>query len=107
MADPNPYTADRVHYVDDGYLITAVYVADPDRDPVEAVEAPPAVEPGAWPPREQIIATATKYFQSRGDSLSGWVVSSDHNHTGPYPNKKVAREELEDAVRDHFERYTN
>jgi len=96
-----PYNAENVQYVDEGAIVTAVWVSDPAIDPAEALEN---ILRRDLPYEVEVIAEATRFYKKEGAGFSGWVVSSHGglNYGDSVPNKRQAMKELCRAVAECF-----
>jgi len=102
-----PYNAANVAYVDQGTVITAVWVSDPAIDPAEALDK---ILHRDLPYEVEEIAEATRFYKSEGATFSGWIIrqASNGNHsTEPIANKRAAMKELRGWVEGYFERRGN
>jgi hypothetical protein len=100
-ATRRPYSAENVQYVDDGLIVTAVWVSDPAIDPAEALEN---ILRQDLPYEVEVVAEATRFYKSEGAGFSGWVVSSHGglNYGDSVPNKREAMRHLRWTVADRF-----
>jgi hypothetical protein len=98
-----PRDAEHVKIVDNGTIVTAVWVSDPSIDPAEALEN---ILRSDLPYEVEVIAEATRFYKREGASFSGWVVSSSGglNYGDPIPNKRAALRDLRYAIAAYFER---
>lgn len=98
-----PYNAENVQYVDEGNIITAVWVSDPAIDPAVALEN---VLCQGLPYEVEVIAEATRFYKKEGAGFSGWVVSSHGglNYGDSIPNKRQAMKHLGWTVAECFTR---
>lgn len=96
-----PYNAENVQYVDEGLIVTAVWVSDPAIDPAEALEN---ILHRDLSYEVEVVAEATRFHKSEGAGFSGWVVSSHGglSYGDSVPNKRQAMRELRWAVADRF-----
>lgn len=96
-----PYNAENVEIVDEGPLVTAVWVSDPTIDPADALEN---ILNSDLPYEVEVIATATRFLKKEGAGFSGWVVHSGHDYTDSIPNKRAAMAALRDSINEYFVR---
>lgn len=98
-----PYDAEHVQIVDEGTIVTALYIPDPEqaKDPQAVLDAPPTMD-SAW--EVEIVAEATRFYKKDGADFSGWIVRSRQDYTDPIPNKRAAMTHLRDAIADYFTR---
>lgn len=103
QATHRPYNAKSVQYVDQGTIVTALYIPDPQQaeDPAHVLEN--ILDRSKYESVE-IVAEATRFYKSEGADFSGWVVRCNQNPSDPIPNKRDAMRELRWAVADYFER---
>ena len=97
-----PYTAENVQYVDEGFIVTAVWVSDPTIDPTDALEnvLRQDLDYEVVP-----IAEATRHFRHEGADFSGWIISRGNDYsTTPIPRKRDALKELRGWVEGYFTR---
>lgn len=98
-----PYNAENVQIVDQGLVMTALYIPDPEqaKDPKYVLEH---ITDSRYAGVE-VVAVATRHFKTEGASASGWFIRSglDHGSEG-YPNKRDMREALRLTIRDYFAR---
>ncbi|MGY5634206.1 hypothetical protein ACW7N6_38340 [Streptomyces sp. UC1A3] len=97
-----PYNAANVQYVDQGSIVTAVWVSDPAVDPAEALDK---ILHRDLPYEVVQIAEATRFFRTEGAGFSGWIITrgSDYS-TEPIKRKPDALEELRGWVEGYFTR---
>lgn len=98
-----PYSAKGVRYVDQGTIVTAVWVSDPAVDPAEALDK---ILHTDLPYEVEVIAEATRFYKREGASFSGWIISQPSNgnyNTEPIPNKRQAAAALREWVKGYFE----
>lgn len=98
-----PYNAENVQYVDDGLIVTAVWVSDPTIDPAVALENVLCQD---LPYEVVVIAEATRFYKKEGAGFSGWVVSSHGglNYSDAIANKREAMKHLGWTVAECFTR---
>lgn len=97
-----PFNAENVQLVDDGLIVTAVWVSDPTVDPAVALEK--NLYPNL-PYEVVVIAEATRHFKCEGASFSGWIVSCGNDYsTVPISRKRDAINELRGWVEGYFTR---
>lgn len=96
-----PYNAANVQIVDEGAIVTAVWVSDPTVAPAVALEN---ILNRDLPYEVEVIATATRFLKKEGAGFSGWVVHSGHDYTDPIPNKPAAMAALRDSINEYFVR---
>lgn len=92
-----PYDAKHVRIVDQGNIVTAVWIADPElaKDPAAALDGP-----AYWTDDVEVVAKATRFYKREGADFSGWVVGS----SDPIANKREALRELRRCITDRFTR---
>lgn len=96
-----PYDAKNVQYVDQGFIVTAVWVSDPAIGPAEALENILRTD---LPHEVEVVGEARRFYKSEGADFSGWVVRSGLDYSDPIPNKREAMKHLRWAVADRFTR---
>lgn len=95
-----PYNAANVQIVDEGNIVTAVWVSDPTVDPAEALDK---ILHRDLPYEVEVIAQATRFYKKEGAGFSGWVVGSGHEYSDRIANKREAMKHLRWAVVERFE----
>lgn len=97
-----PFSAENVQYVDDGLIVTAVWVSDPAIDPAVALENSLRQD---LPYEVVQIAEATRHFKREGADFSGWIISLGNDYsTTPIAQKRDAVKELRGWVEGYFTR---
>ncbi|MFF4576898.1 hypothetical protein ACFY15_00575 [Streptomyces sp. NPDC001373] len=96
-----PYNAENVRIVDEGAVVTAVWVSDPTIDPSAALEN---ILRRDLPYEVEVIAEASRFYKRDGADFSGWVVAGNGGNSDGIPNKREAMKNLGYAIRDHFTR---
>lgn len=96
-----PYDAEHVAIVDMGRTVLALYIPDP-----EQAKDPRAVADNITAPEYadvEVVATATRCYQTEGATASGWFIRSglDSGSEG-YPNKGAMREALNLTISGYF-----
>ncbi|GAA2694388.1 hypothetical protein GCM10010400_69950 [Streptomyces aculeolatus] len=96
------YNAANVQYVDEGLIVTAVWVSDPTIDPAVALEN---ILRRDLPYEVVQVAEATRHFKREGADFSGWIIScgNDYN-TEPIARKRDAIKDLRLQVESYFAR---
>lgn len=85
-----------VQYVHRNGSVTAVWIGDEElrKNPRKVLENPELF----FRDDVEIIAEATRYYQSDGSAFSGWVVSTSGSYSDPIPNKELMLEQLKYVV---------
>lgn len=97
-----PFNAENVQYVDDGLIVTAVWVSDPAIDPTVALEN---ILHRDLPYEVVQIAEAARHFKREGADFSGWVISRGNDYSDlPIARKRDAIKALHNWVEGYFER---
>ncbi|MFJ5951399.1 hypothetical protein [Streptomyces noursei] len=103
-AATRPYDAAHVQIIHEPGQVTALYIPDPEmaRDPRTVLDAMAS----EWRKYEdvEVVAEATRFYQSQGASFSGWVIRSGPHHGDPIPNKREAMAQLRYVIDDYFTR---
>ena len=103
QATRRPYGAEHVQIVDQGLVMTALYIPDPEqaKDPEYVLEH---ILDRRYE-NVEVVATATRHFKSEGAAVSGWVIASGNDYGSEgYPNKRALREALDITIADYFTR---
>lgn len=98
-----PYNAEHVQIVDQGLVMTALYIPDPEqaKDPAHVLEN---ILDCRYE-NVEVVATATRHFKSEGAAVSGWVIASGNDYGSEgYPNKRDMRKALDITIADYFTR---
>lgn len=97
-----PYNAENVQYVDEGHIVTAVWVSDPAVDPETALDN---ILRQDLPYEVLTVAEATRHFKREGADFSGWIISRGNDYsTTPIARKPDAMKELRGWVDGYFTR---
>lgn len=96
-----PFNAENVQYVDEGVIVTAVWVSDPTVDPAIALEN---ILHSDLPYEVEVVAEATRFYKKEGADFSGWIVRSGLDYTDSVPNKREAMTQMRFSVQDYFAR---
>ncbi|MDW6058105.1 hypothetical protein SAZ11_08380 [Streptomyces sp. FXJ1.4098] len=97
-----PYDAEHVQIVDQGLVMTALYIPDPEqaKDPKYVLEH---ITEQRYEGVE-VVAEATRHFKNEGAVFSGWIVRSGPSYGEPIANKREALAQLRREITDYFTR---
>lgn len=97
-----PYDAAHAQIVDQGLVMTALYIPDPEhaKDPEYVLEHITEQQYEGV----EVIAEATRHFKNEGAAFSGWIVRSGPSYGEPIANKREALKSLRREITDYFTR---
>lgn len=97
-----PYNAENVQYVDNGLIVTAVWVSDPAVNPAEALEN---ILRRDLPYEVVQVAEAMRHFKREGADFTGWAIRRGSDYSDqPIARKRDAIKALRDWVEGYFTR---
>ncbi|TXS44933.1 hypothetical protein [Streptomyces sp. OR43] len=101
-ATRRPYNVENVQYVDDGLIVTAVWVSDPTIEPAEALHN---ILRQDLPYEVVQVAEATRHFKREGADFSGWIIARGSDYSDqPIARKRDAVKALRNWAEGYFAR---
>jgi hypothetical protein len=103
-AGRTPYDAQHVKIVDDGPIVTALWIPNPEqvKNPRRVLDN---ITDRALHDGVEVVATARRFYRYEGADFSGWIVErGPQDYSEPIPNKREAMASLRHSIRAYFQR---
>jgi hypothetical protein len=99
-----PFDAEHVQLIDEGWIVRAIWVSDPERakDPHSALDE--WMSTMKAPFELEIVAEAERFYKKDGANFSGWIVRGGLDYSDPIPNKSEALRQLHYVIEERFRR---